>query len=125
MFGSGAGGAVAAATLAEAGLDVIVLEAGGQYDPDSYPSDPLDAIASPYPDGGPIISDGRPPIPVPVARTVGGPTVINSGSCFRAPEPVLEEWRARFGIEWAGDLAPDFAAAEGVLPDTPLRPQPL
>src|SRR3954465_10152215 len=32
IVGSGAGGAAAAATLAEAGVDVIVLEAGGHYD---------------------------------------------------------------------------------------------
>ena len=46
IVGSGAGGAVAAATLAEAGLDVLVLEAGGHYDRDSYPSDQLEAIAA-------------------------------------------------------------------------------
>ena len=49
IVGSGAGGAVAAATLAEAGLDVLVLEAGGHYDRDSYPSDHLEAIATPLP----------------------------------------------------------------------------
>ena len=66
IVGSGAGGAVAAATLAEAGLDVIVLEAGDHYNRDSYPSDPLEAIASLYRDGGLTIAEGRPPIPVPV-----------------------------------------------------------
>ena len=38
----GAGGAAAAATLAEAGLDVLVLESGPYVDRASYPSDPLD-----------------------------------------------------------------------------------
>ncbi len=123
IVGSGAGGAAAAATLAEAGLDVIVLEAGGSYDRDSYPSDPLEAIATLYRDAGLTIAEGRPPIPVPVARTVGGTTVINSGTCFRAPEPVLEEWQRRFGIEWAPDLAPDFAEAEEFLRVTPIDPE--
>src|SRR5215213_3306390 len=59
IVGSGAGGAVAAATLAEAGLDVIVLEAGGDYDRDSYPSDPLAAVAALYRDGGLTIAEGR------------------------------------------------------------------
>ena len=95
VVGSGAGGAVAAATLAEAGLDVVVLEAGEAYDRDSYPSDPLEAIASLYRDGGLTVAEGRPPIPVPVGRAVGGTTVINSGTCFRAPEPVLDHWRER------------------------------
>src|SRR5215218_8765026 len=96
VVGSGAGGAVAAATLAEAGLDVVVLEAGGHYNRENYPSDHLEAIAELYRDGGLTIAEGRPPIPVPVARMVGGTTVINSGTCFRAPEPVLADWRDRF-----------------------------
>jgi choline dehydrogenase-like flavoprotein len=123
IVGSGAGGAVAAATLAEAGLDVIVLEAGQSYDRESYPSQPLDAIAALYRDGGLTIAEGRPPIPVPVARTVGGTTVVNSGTCFRAPQAVLEDWRARFGIEWAGDLEPDFSEAEEFLRVEPLAPE--
>jgi choline dehydrogenase-like flavoprotein len=123
IVGSGAGGAVAAATLAEAGLDVVVLEAGGHYDRDSYPSDHLQAIAELYRDGGLTIAEGRPPIPVPVARVVGGTTVINSGTCFRAPEHVLEDWRGRFGIPWAGDLDADFAEAEEFLRVTELDPE--
>jgi choline dehydrogenase-like flavoprotein len=123
IVGSGAGGAVAATTLAEAGLDVIVLEAGRSYDRDSYPSDPLEAIASLYRDGGLTIAEGRPPIPVPVGRAVGGTTVVNSGTCFRAPADVLEDWRRRYGIEWAGDLDPEFAAAEEFLRVTPLDPE--
>jgi choline dehydrogenase-like flavoprotein len=123
IVGSGAGGATAAATLAEAGLDVIVLEAGGHYDRESYPSDRLEAIATLYRDGGLTIAEGSPPIPVPVARAVGGTTVINSGTCFRAPDAVLDEWRDRYGIGWAHDLAPDFAEAEEFLRVTPLDPE--
>jgi choline dehydrogenase-like flavoprotein len=123
IVGSGAGGAAAAAMLAEAGLDVIVLEAGQHFDRDSYPHDPLEAISALYRDGGLTMAEGRPPIPVPVARTVGGTTVVNSGTCFRAPEAVLEEWRQRFGIEWARDLDADFAEAEEFLHVTPLDPE--
>jgi choline dehydrogenase-like flavoprotein len=123
IVGSGAGGAVAAATLAEAGLDVIVLEAGESYNRDSYPADPLEAITKLYRDGGLTIAAGRPPIPVPVARTVGGTTVINSGTCFRAPEPVLADWRQRFGLTWTDQLAPAYAAAEDFLHVTPLDPE--
>ncbi|MEX2107752.1 MAG: GMC family oxidoreductase [Solirubrobacterales bacterium] len=123
IIGSGAGGAAAAATLAEAGLDVIVLEAGGHYDRDSYPGDPLEAIASLYRDGGLTVAEGRPSIPVPVGRAVGGTTVINSGTCFRAPDPVLDHWRDRYGIPWMSDLAPDFAEAEEFLHVMPLDPE--
>ena len=120
IVGSGAGGAVAAATLAEAGLDVVVLEAGESFDRDSYPAEPLEAIARLYRDGGLTIAEGRPQIPVPVARAVGGTTVVNSGTCFRAPGPVLEDWKRRFGIGWAGELDESFAAAEEFLRVTPV-----
>src|SRR5215218_7999013 len=93
IVGSGAGGAVAAATLAEAGLDVLVLEAGAHYNRENYPADRLEAIAELYRDAGLTIAAGKPPIPVPVAKAVGGTTVINSGTCFRAPDAVLERWR--------------------------------
>jgi choline dehydrogenase-like flavoprotein len=123
IVGSGAGGAVAAAELAEAGLDVIVLEAGVHYDRDSYPSDRLEAIAGLYRDGGLTIAEGRPPIPVPVAKVVGGTTVINSGTCFRAPDSVLDDWRRRFGISWAGELDADYAEAEETLLVRQLDPE--
>jgi choline dehydrogenase-like flavoprotein len=123
VVGSGAGGAVAAATLAEAGLEVIVLEAGESFDRDSYPSDPLEAVASLYRDAGLTVAEGQPPIPVPVGRAVGGTTVVNSGTCFRAPDPVLAHWRERYGVEWAGKLAADFAAAEEFLRVTRLDPE--
>jgi choline dehydrogenase-like flavoprotein len=123
IVGSGAGGAVAATVLAEAGLDVLVLEAGQHYNRDSYPTDHLEAIARIYRDAGLTIAEGRPPIPVPVAKVVGGTTVINSGTCFRAPDPVLENWRAQFGISWAENLAGDYAEAEDFLRVTRLDPE--
>jgi choline dehydrogenase-like flavoprotein len=123
IVGSGAGGAVAAAELAAAGLDVIVLEAGEHYNRDSYPSDHLEAIAELYRDGGLTIAEGRPPIPVPVAKVVGGTTVINSGTCFRAPDPVLADWKQRFGISWAEDMADDYAEAEATLHVKQLDPE--
>lgn len=122
IVGSGAGGAVAAATLAEAGLDVLVLEAGDHYDRGSYPADRLQAIQTLYREAGLTIAEGSPPIPVPVAKVVGGTTVINSGTCFRAPDSVLEEWRREFGVSWAHDLDADFAEAEETLRVTPLDP---
>ena len=85
IVGSGAGGAAAAAILAEAGLDVMVLESGPYVDKASYPTDPLDGLPLLYRDGGMTIAMGKPAIPIPVGRTVGGTTVINSGTCFRAP----------------------------------------
>jgi len=122
IVGSGAGGAVAAAMLAEAGIDVLVLEAGDHYNRDNYPEGRLEAISELYREAGLTIAEGRPPIPVPVARVVGGTTVINSGTCFRAPDWILDGWRDEFGIPWARDLDEDFAEAEDFLRVTPLDP---
>ena len=115
IVGSGAGGAVAAAVLAEAGLDVLVLESGPYVDHRDYPTDPLEGLPMMYRDGGLTIAQGRPAIPIPVGRTVGGTTVINSGTCFRAPDEVLRAWRDEAGVPWATDLAPDYASAEEML----------
>jgi choline dehydrogenase-like flavoprotein len=123
IVGAGAGGAVAAATLAEAGLDVLVLEAGDHYNRESYPAGRLEAITELYRDAGLTIAEGQPPIPVPVAKTIGGTTVINSGTCFRAPSPVLAAWQSEFGISWAGELDDDYAEAEEFLRVTQLDPE--
>jgi len=123
VIGSGAGGASAATVLAEAGLDVVVLEAGEHFTRDSYPRDPLDAVTSLYREAGLTVADGRPPVPVPVGRAVGGTTVINSGTCFRAPEPVLRNWDEVYGVGWATDLDAEFSEAEEFLRVTPLDPE--
>jgi choline dehydrogenase-like flavoprotein len=123
IVGSGAGGAAAAALLAEAGLDVLVLEAGDHFNRENYPAGRLEAISRLYRDAGLTIAAGKPAIPVPVAKTVGGTTVINSGTCFRAPEPVLENWRSRHGVTWAGELDEDYAEAEEFLHVTQLDPE--
>jgi choline dehydrogenase-like flavoprotein len=120
IVGSGAGGAVTAAVLAEAGLDVLVLESGPYFNHRDYPTDTLHGLPLMYRDGGLTIAAGRPPIPVPVGRTVGGTTVINSGTCFRAPQEVLADWKERAGIPWALDMDTDYAEAEEMLHVTPV-----
>jgi choline dehydrogenase-like flavoprotein len=123
IVGSGAGGAVAATVLAEAGLEVLVLEAGPYLDRHTYPDEPLEALRSLYRDGGLTVATGRPAIPTPVGRAVGGTTVINSGTCFRAPEQLLADWAADHGIAWATELDPDYSQGEEMLAVTPVDPE--
>ena len=123
IVGSGAGGAACAAILAEAGLDVVVIEAGPYMDRTTYPDEPLAALSALYRDGGLTIAEGRPAIPTPVGRAVGGTTVINSGTCFRAPDDVLAGWRDEHGIAWASDLDADYAEAEEMLSVRTVDPE--
>jgi choline dehydrogenase-like flavoprotein len=120
VVGSGAGGATAARLLAEAGLDVIVLEEGALWNASSYTTDPLEALARMYRDGGLTVLEGRPAIPLPLGRCVGGTTVINSGTCPSTPPDVLARWRAEHGIPWAPDLEQEFDAIARDLSVTPL-----
>jgi choline dehydrogenase-like flavoprotein len=120
IVGSGAGGAAAARTLAEAGLSVIVVEEGDYHDASTYPSDALSSLSTLYRDGGLTVCEGRPPIPLPLGRCVGGTTVINSGTCFRTPPDVLTGWRDQLGIDWAADLEEEFEAVERDLDVRPV-----
>lgn len=122
VVGSGAGGAAVARTLAERGLEAIVVEEGGYHDASSYPDDTLEALKAMYRDGGLTVCEGRPAIPVPVGRCVGGTTVINSGTCFRTPPEVLRGWRDELGIDWATGLDQEFEALERDLRVTPVDP---
>lgn len=122
IVGSGAGGAAAARVLAEAGLDVVVVEQGDYHDGADYPSDPLAALLALYRDGGLTVCEGRPSVPVPVGRCVGGTTVINSGTCLRAPDDVLMRWRDQHGVSWATELDGRFEAIEAALGVTAVDP---
>lgn len=115
VVGSGAGGASAARVLSERGLSVIVVEEGGYHDASSFSSDPIDAMPTLYRDGGFTFCEGRPGIPLPVGRCVGGTTVVNSGTCLRPPDDVLAVWRDTHGIRWAGSLEAEVDAVERAL----------
>ena len=43
-----------------------------------------------YRDAGQVTTIGNVPILLPLASSVGGTTLVNSGTCFRTPAPVLE-----------------------------------
>jgi choline dehydrogenase-like flavoprotein len=120
VVGSGAGGASVARVLSEAGLDVIVVEEGDHYDASTYSTDVFEALPRLYRDSGLTVAEGRPAIPLPVGRCVGGTTVINSGTCFRAPGDILMRWREQHGIDWATDLDAEFEAVEQALNVTPV-----
>ena len=109
VVGSGGGGAPAALELAEAGLDVMVLEAGPYLLPEDFSQRPLDSVRRAYVDkGGQETRDGG--VQILQGSCVGGSTVVNGEVCFRIPDAVLDEWAKDFGAEGLGpdDLGPVF-----------------
>jgi choline dehydrogenase-like flavoprotein len=120
VVGSGAGGASVARVLSEGGLSVIVVEEGDYHDASSYSRDVFDSLPRLYRDSGLTVAEGRPAIPLPVGRCVGGTTVINSGTCFRAPGDILMSWREEHGIDWATELDGEFEEVERALNVTPV-----
>ncbi len=85
VIGSGAGGAVTAATLARAGRTVTVLEEGPWVDPDAMEPFSLEEMVAKYRHGGSSAALGRPTIAYAEGRCVGGSTEINSGLYHRLP----------------------------------------
>src|SRR5215212_6720881 len=113
VIGSGAGGAVAAAELAEGGLRVVVLEEGAQRGTADATGRPRDTLPRLYRDGGQVATIGRPPIMLPLGRGTGGTTFVNSGTCFRTPAGVLARWRDEHGIDGLTDDCFERAARAG------------
>lgn len=102
IVGSGAGGAMAARTLARAGLDVVVLEEGRRWTVEEFrTTHPIDRYAGLYRGAGATVALGRPAVVLPMGRAVGGTTVVNSGTCFRPPDSVQRRWRDEFGLDLA------------------------
>lgn len=113
IVGSGAGGAVTAAILQEAGLKVVVLEEGGYFtaprfrmrEDECYPQLYQESAQRTTKDLSVSIFQGR---------AVGGTTVVNWTTCFRTPATTLELWNQHHGAAslTEKELEPHFAAIE-------------
>ena len=115
IVGSGAGGAVTAKELAESGLKVIVLEEGEHFDRRDFSGPPPERLRRFYRGNGLTFTIGVPTISLPIGRGVGGSTIINSGTCFRTPDFVLDSW----GVD-RDEMAPLFDSVEEILNVTPV-----
>jgi choline dehydrogenase-like flavoprotein len=114
VVGSGAGGAMTAAALAEAGVDVVVVEEGGYHPTESFTAETGRALRTLYRDGGVGLALGTPPVLFSEGRCVGGSTVVNGGMSWRTPARVLRRWAGEDGIAEIreADLDPYFAEVE-------------
>ena len=117
VVGSGAGGGVTAATLAEQGLAVTILEEGPDVDTSGMTTHTPEAMRLLYRNAGltPIL--GTPPIAFVEGRCVGGSTEINSAFVQRLPADAYARWRADLGLRDLGEAEMDryFAQLEAAL----------
>ncbi len=128
VVGSGAGGAVVALELAEAGLSVILLEEGGYYDPKNFRTiDTLRSITNLYRDAGCTMILGKPNVLFSEGRCVGGSTTINGGMCWRTPDKILRRWQWENGLQ---DVTPEsmarfFERVEAMISVNPVLPESM
>ena len=94
VVGTGAGGGPAAATLAEAGRDVVVLEAGPRLSSGDFTGDEAEMVARLYASNMAMDSG----LALYAGACVGGSTVINDALCLRPPPEILAVWRDAHGL---------------------------
>ncbi len=123
VIGTGAGGAVAAKELAEAGLAVILLEEGRYHTRADFTGHAIEMQRKLIRDMGATVAWGNTAIPVPIGIGVGGTTTVNSGTCYRMPDRVLRKWREQHGLHHLTDdeMAGHYDRVEEVLGVAPAQ----
>jgi choline dehydrogenase-like flavoprotein len=125
VVGTGAGGAAAAYELASRGRAVLMLEEGDYHRRSSFTGRPSRAYQKLYRNHAMTTSFGNVGIPLWAGRAVGGSTVINSGTCYRAPERTFASWHRRFGLPEVfsnAGLGAYYDRVEAMLQVAPANP---
>ena len=107
IVGTGAGGPPLARELAARGLAVMMVEEGPYFTRRDFTGRPMTMMRRMYRRAGATVALGNAAIPIPLGRGVGGTTLVNSGTCFRAPDKVLASWRNELGL---ADFTPERMA---------------
>lgn len=98
IIGSGAGGGPLARELSGEGYSVVVVEEGAYFTREDFNINPTQAYTRMYRDASQTITVGMPFILLPIGKTVGGTTTINSGTALRMHRPVLKKWHLTHGL---------------------------
>lgn len=96
IVGSGAGGSVAAAVLAAAGMDVIVLEAGSDWQSEEFDQKEEPGTSRLYLDSGTTATRDL-SFAILAGAALGGGTAVNWQTSLRTPDDVRAEWAGESG----------------------------
>jgi choline dehydrogenase-like flavoprotein len=121
VIGTGAGGAVVGRELAERGHAVVFVEEGEHYRRDAFDGSSVRAHQRFY---RAAVSFGNVMMPIFAGRLVGGSTAVNTGTCYRTPDWILNRWCEDLGTDALspGAMKRHFERVEGRIG---VEPAPL
>lgn len=126
IIGSGSGGGVAAKTLAEAGMRVLVLEKGWHFDPAGQAYTETQAIDLMY-DGAMFSTNDYGDVALVSGSVFGGGSTVNWAACLQPPRSVRDDWAAKnlpyFKSAQFQDDLDAVCAVMGVSPPTSQNEQ--
>jgi choline dehydrogenase-like flavoprotein len=99
VIGSGPGGSLTSALLAEAGRDVTILERGPHLQLSSCAPFSQTEMIQKYRNCGITVAFGKPKISYIEGCCVGGGSEINSGLYHRTPTDILTTWSKNFHVD--------------------------
>jgi len=124
IIGSGPGGAVAAAVLAQGGKSVVVVDEGGYFTRARFRQREDESYPYLYQDGAQRTTKDL-AITIMQGKAIGGGSVVNWTTCFRTPDDVVDRWKLKHGVKDVDveALKPHFAWAEQrlAITKTPLE----
>ncbi|HUG39295.1 MAG TPA: GMC family oxidoreductase N-terminal domain-containing protein [Longimicrobiales bacterium] len=120
VVGTGAGGAAALARLAEAGVDVVAVEAGGLFTAADATQRELEMLPRLFREAGLRTTADR-GIGILQGSGVGGSTLHNTGLVWDPPAGILDRWRAEHHFPYDDDaLAPLLRHVRETLEARPI-----